>query len=341
MNSYLKIDYGSLIEHNAQILTGFNLLTKGRCDITATPNDNLPPCVIVSDFGNVKIAYDVTDGYFTEGAIGCDKRYEESLKDISILYKRDYNPNINKESLLFKGEIRPLGLNYFCYDEKIRQLYYSGARLAKKRIKEILGIELNENYKAFEIDSKDVKPSCDVLFLTRLWNPNAKEVEGEGVAEDRMAVNQMRIQIIKELRQKYGDKAICGILDDEYARQVAPELIVDKKYTNKPKYLKIMKNAKVVICSLGLHKSNGWKTGEYFAAGRPIVMEKPYYEIPFAKKNNNWLEYTTVLECLEAVDELLKDDKKRNLMEQANIEYYNQHLRPDKLIEDTCKGLLK
>lgn len=140
------------IEHNAQILTGFNLLTNGKCDIAKAPNEDLPPCVVLVDFGDMKIAYDTTDGYFTKGAIGCDRRYKGFLNDVKILYKRDYNPTIKTESLLFKGEIKPLGLNYFCYDKRIRQLYYPGVKFVKKKVKEILGVELNENYKAFEMD---------------------------------------------------------------------------------------------------------------------------------------------------------------------------------------------
>ena len=335
----IKITYGSLAAHNAQILTGFDILTEGKCDIANSPDDNLPPSVVVADFGDTLVAYDTSDGYFHTGAIGCDKRYERLSEDVAVLYKRDFNSDINSADLLFKGKIKPLGLNYFCYDDRVRKLYFPGYRILRKTLREFLSIESDENFKTFENTPSKENYSCEVLFLTRLWNPDSKEVENGKIAEERRIINATRIQIISELRKKYGEKAICGISGDEYSKLAAPELIINS-HAKKTCYLKIMRNAKIVISSLGLHKSNGWKTGEYFAAGRPIIMEKPFYEIPFADKNSNWLEYTTVEECLSAVDYLLSHENERCMMAYNNAEYYRQHLRPDKLIADTLSSLI-
>ena len=71
------------------------------------------------------------------------------------------------------------------------------------------------------------------------------------------------------------------------------------------------------------------------AAGRAVVMEKPYYEIPFAEKNKNYLEYTTLEECMNNIEQLLQNDRARHVIEENNREFYLKYLRPDKLIEDT------
>lgn len=213
-------------------------------------------------------------------------------------------------------------------------MYYPGIRFVKKELQDFLSLGCDENWKNFEAEQISARFSCDVLFLTRLWNPESSELENQEIAEERNRINSTRIAIIRELRRRYGDKAICGLSDDEYSREVAPDLI-NKEYTKKQNYLNIMKNAKVVIGSLGLHKSNGWKIGEYMAAGRTVVMEKPYYEIPFAEKNKNYLEYVTLEECMNNIEQLLQNDRMRCEIEKNNCEFYLEHLRPDKLIEDT------
>ena len=98
-------------------------------------------------------------------------------------------------------------------------------------------------------------------------------------------------------------------------------VLVVTSFTDKKKYIKIMNNAKVVISSLGLHKSNGWKFGEYFVAGK------------------NWLEYKTVDECLENVEKLLSDSNKCKNMEQSNRIFYEKHGRPDRLIYDALQKI--
>lgn len=330
----IRLSYGSFAPHNAQILTGFNILTNGECEISPKPDLELPPFVIVADIEGNKIAYDTSDGYFNNGAIGNDIRYRRLSEEVNVLYKRDYCSGIDTKELFYKGKIKSLGLNYFCYDNRVKRMYYPGIRYAKKKLKEILHDSFDENWKNYEVKKESEDFSCDVLFLTRLWDPDAKEVESKHIAEDRIQINNMRIEIVRKLRRQYGNKAICGLSDDAYARKLAPELIVTE-LTKKWNYMEIMKRAKVVVTSLGLHKSNGWKTGEYMSAGRSIVMEKPYYDIPFAQSGMNWLEYSDSEECVCAVDELLINKSRRQEMADANREYYLHHLRPDMLIKST------
>lgn len=333
----VKLYYGSTIEHNAQILTGWNLLTSGKCCISSMIDENLPPFVVVADIDGRKIAYDTCDGYFHTGAIAFDSRYESLANSVDILFKRDFSSMYNK-LIGFKGRIAPLGLNYYCYDRRIKQIYYPGIRLYKKNVKNMLSIEFDEFYKNFENHRSLSNDRYDILFLTRLWNPEAVEVENAKVAEERHTINKMRINIIRMLRKQYGDKAVCGISDDPYAREIAPDLII-KDFTKKSRYISLMKKSKIVVSSLGLHQSNGWKFGEYIAAGKTIVTEKPFYNIPYALHNKNWLEYSCVEECLEAIDRLLGDSDKRNQMQLSNLRYYEEHLRPDMLIKDSLKKI--
>lgn len=342
----ISVRYGSKAEHNAQILTGINLLTNGQCEISNCEDSTLPPCIVLMEYNGKKIAFDTCDGYFHENAIATDCRYAQL--GIEILFKRDFSKRDNEKidcrcvSYVCKGggqnmDLYPLGLNYYCYDRRIEKIYfYDWKRRIKHSIKKLCGMDFDAHWKNFENKKSRKKYSCDVLFLTRLWNPESEEVENPDIIQDRIEINQMRINIIKALREKYGDAAICGVYDDDYARKTVPELIVTS-FTDKKKYINVMKNAKVVISSLGLHKSNGWKFGEYFAAGKAIVAEKPYYDVPYAEAQTNWLEYKTVDECLENVERLLSDSNKRKNMEQCNKSFYEKHGRPDRLIYDALQ----
>ncbi len=336
----IKLTYGSFDHHNAQILTGFDLLTKGACQIAPYPDEELPRSIVLADIDGRGIAYDTCDGYFHTGAIGADERYRTLSGKAAILYKRDFNADLDRGQLLYTGEIRPMGLNYLCYDSRIKRLYHPGYRRVKRRMKELLGYEGNVDWRSFETAATQREVSCDVLFLTRLWDPEAAEVENDAIAEERRQVNAMRMAIIREMRKRYGSRAVCGLNDDPFARSTAPELIVPN-ITRKGTYLRMMKGARVAVTSLGLHRSNGGRTGEYIAAGRAVVMEKPYYEIPFAGSGENWLEYTNARECMEAIEALLSNETRRQRMEGANRAFYNRHLRPDQLIQDTLMDMEK
>jgi hypothetical protein len=64
------------------------------------------------------------------------------------------------------------------------------------------------------------------------------------------------------------------------------------------------------------------------------VSEKLNYEvIGDFKKDKNYLEYTTVEECIVAVDKLYNNHDLIEIMECENKKYYKEYARPDKQIE--------
>ena len=46
----ISVKHGSKAEHNAQILTGINMLTNGQCEISNCEDTTLPPCVVLMDY---------------------------------------------------------------------------------------------------------------------------------------------------------------------------------------------------------------------------------------------------------------------------------------------------
>ena len=175
--------------------------------------------------------------------------------------------------------------------------------------------------------------------MCRLWDPNGAEVcQDKPAQEERKRINQMRMDVIRELRDKLGADFVGGVFDDDFARKTCPELILNKKLTSKKHYLSIMKKSLICIATSGLHNSTGWKFAEYVAAGKAIISEPLQYSVNGNfEKGKNYLEFNTTEECIKKVDYLLRNSQLRQSIEKANCDYYQNFCRPDKQIENALK----
>ena len=108
--------------------------------------------------------------------------------------------------------------------------------------------------------------------MTQLWDPS--HVDDNKKKIERKTINDNRIELIKTLRKKYGTNFIGGLRESKYSKKYYSDLIVDKQFTNKNNYLKIIKTTDICITTTGLEGSFGWKFAEYVAASRAIVSEK-------------------------------------------------------------------
>ena len=97
-----------------------------------------------------------------------------------------------------------------------------------------------------------------------------------------------------------------------------------------------MKQSDICLATTGLHKSIGWKMGEYVAAGKAIISEHLYCEVPgdFIV-GKNYLEFTNAEECIEQLDLLIKEPKRICEMQIENKKYYENYGRPLRMIENT------
>ena len=161
-----------------------------------------------------------------------------------------------------------------------------------------------------------------ILFLTRLW-------EGE----QNRAINAMRIAIVRALGERYPRNFTGGVTDTPLARALCPELIGAEKYTDRARYLRLMRRSDICIGSTGLWDSIGWKTGEYVAAARAVVNERFVYEVPGGfREGVNYLGYASAEECVAQVDLLMRCPDAVQRMKEANAAYYREWLRPDALV---------
>lgn len=144
-------------------------------------------------------------------------------------------------------------------------------------------------------------------------------------------IDEMRINIIRALKEKYGQLFRGGVYQNNISEKICPDLIVSKKETDRYTYIHNMKNSDICIGTMGLDESIGWKTAEYIAASRAIVHEKFHFFVPggFCKEKN-YLEFSSVEECLDNVQLLMDSPDLLYNMKKANQKYYETWLRPDK-----------
>ena len=323
--------------HVSQILTGFCMLEKlGKLQYTFNGNissSNVNGAFVKVDYKGKKIVYDVSDGYQDEDSMS-------RLLDLCDFYfKRSFSRKRNEAfGIEVARKMYPLGLNYHvsCPGHPLDKPYW------KEKIKRLLGIEHNMysntyfSVRRFEEILKYKRQGFRVLFATRLWEPDRSLPER--LNEERRHINEMRINIIRALKDMVDIDFIGGVSDNPFSRQTVPELIIPEAMTNRKGYIQLLHTADIGIGTMGLHESIGWKTGEYVAAAKAIVNETFHYQIPGSfMKDKNYIEFADAEECIEGVRCLAADPDRLYEMKIANHIYYNKYLRPDLMILNTLQ----
>lgn len=327
----------SEVAHASQILTGFLLLKKQGLPVeladrrgSGSPYCGMP--MLRAEYRGQRLLYDVGDGY------NVPEDMEMALKECDIYFKRSFSEEKNRR--LFPTELaekmQPLGLNYHvtCRENPLNEPVW------KHLLKPMLGRAPDRYFtpEVFEGTPKRLDGETPkILFLTRLWDDHEPTFSDADNAE-RTYINEMRIEIIRKLKQCYGEAFTGGLNDNALSRAWAPELIVPAKYTERKKYLKLLHESDICIGSMGLFESIGWKTAEYVAAAKGIVNERLHYGVPgdFAE-GKNYLAFENAQQCLDAVEELVKNPEKLYAMKQANQEYYQNYMKPDVLVANSLR----
>ncbi len=354
MNIKCNIILSSLSEHLTQILSGFGVLQKNNIIELSISKDKKfeighlsKPILKVIINNSIKVVYDTFDG----SSISVD-----DYNWCDFYFKRSFDRVLISDSYKLK-KIFPLGLNYSVYGPNNfykYKLYYSISSVKSvKNIKNLIIplIRTSKNlsrifktsngcytsfYQNFESIPRFEQPP-KILFLTRLWDPN--RTKSKKLIEERHFINQMRIDIIRSLKKEFPKIFVGGLAPDEFTNKAAPDCIVtDQKIIQKKEYLASLKTANICISNQGLLGSNGWKLAEYVAGAKSIVSEKLNYEVPGNfLSGKNYLEFSTIDDCIQKVDFLVKDPDLRYKMMVENYNYYHQFLRPDMLIWNTLK----
>lgn len=338
--------------HICRLMTGFHLLEKQgilSCRYIEKENQLIPgshKAVVEVRIDHRRIVFDLGDRSALHHAAG--KAY---LSDVDMYFERSHEDWSRRTEYAEQADkIKPFGFDYYASyphnpaDKKPG----SFSQRIKAGLKAITGVSRCTGVDAIEGRADYKENNIRILFMTRLWDPaeivfdpdeNAEVREyQEYLVYERNKINKERIEICRSLQSAYPYSFVGGIQYGKYASELCPDLILPDSLTRKHIYLKTMKNADICIGSAGLHKSIGWKTGEYVAAARAIVCEEPAYLLPgdFCK-GINYCSYHDVDSCLREVNELFDHPERIYRMKCANEAYYHNYLRPEKQIMNALR----
>jgi hypothetical protein len=267
-----------------------------------------------------------------------DVHDSHEIADVScdVYLKRSYLAAAIPQHMTHK--VRPLGLNYEVHQDGFdpfelrRRWALNGARSAARYVggKVIRPGRLTVS----ELQARSSQRSePHILFMCRAWDPDELGRSVEKNAE-RRTINQVRAECVLALRKEFGSRFTGGFAHTPYAVKNFPHVLLPHaRMADRGNYLRILREHQIGIASMGLHGSNGWKLAEYVARGMAIVCEPLVHEVPDFHAETHYLAFRSALECVAAAGRILDSPKLRASIRQANETFYQERLRPDRLVQ--------
>jgi len=291
--------------------------------------------------GSIRIYYDMADAHDID---------QQSLAWSDYYYKRSYNSEIHGPA---SEKIQPLDLNYMVkpnnvsWHNLVRAYQLSSGMEGFKACIRELDINNKISYLP-RINELQAEPNPNapfsILFMCRLWEPNQDDhwQLTKAQQEDRIEINNMRVDCIRKLKKEFGNEFSGGLAPTAYAQENFRDVVIDNSsITSKRNYIAQLKRYPVCISTTGLANSIGWKFGEYVALSKAIVSEKLHSQTAGnIKRNVNYLEFATADECVEQIHKLKSDRQLMASIMRANQNYYLNHLAPDKLVMSSLQRAL-
>jgi hypothetical protein len=289
--------------------------------------NDVPVFIDLSDHSNIdKTVYDQCSFYFKRMLLKSDAQQYSKLHPYGLNYPVYYKHDRTFRRSLFSKNWKYI-LNTFARSSSLLTSLFN-INLAHKTARV-------QNFEQLPINTDEAK----VIFSARLWLPEKpRAIEKQ---QQRKFINEQRIAIVNKARQRLGDHFIGGIDKDEYASSVAEDaLIQDSSFSYKAKYLQALRNCSIGIATAGLEDSIGFKFAEYVCMSKAIVTSPiDQYLLPgeFADGENYLSFDNTAEDCIDKCEQLMRDRALRNKLMQNNHSYYNNYLRPDKLVWNILK----
>ncbi len=259
-----------------------------------------------------------------------------------------------QENPHYTDRIFPYGLNYPCSSVHQNRRWQRTLLFAKTtRVWRRLGprqlarmaldLTLNRagNDASYHLDSRQLEVSPDaatlpqVLLQTRLFNST-----GRSDAEQVEAFNDYRIKVTRLLKAHFGSRFVGGLFPDEQAKRRCPDVLTQLS-TERPDYLKLVRDSRVVVFTRGLADSIGWRLPELLAASKAVVAEPLSYELPTPLVDGKQVAFFSSAEqCVERVETLLNDVPACQALRHAAHDYYQSYTRPSSIIGNTLTTAL-
>lgn len=303
-----------------------------------------------SNHKHLKICFDPGDWH--------DIASMDDLREVDVYFKRSYHePYISQLSENLRKKVLPMGLHYACRSRnepvlgRLKQVlahHLIGHNSAQSCLRMLLqvvgqpakvlltkyglvksGLRLPLLIEDFEV-SPDVPAEPRVFYQTRVYSPQeAKDTFRSGRLE---AINEMRANTVRALRQHFGSRFAGGLKRSSFAKATYLDCVCPYELGLRG-HIELGKKCLVNVTTDGLHYSLGWKFPEFMAASRCIVSEPVKYKMPVAlEEGKHYLPFRTPQECVRACQELLDNTELANRMREDNFLYYQNHVRPDRLM---------
>ncbi len=334
--------------HLMQIYAGFfELERKGVIKLSLKPIKKTidPPSIVTAIFNKKqKVMYDTLDGltWVAGNEMANIEYFRDNIK-ADYYFKRSYTPELSANAP-GNCKVFPLGFNYNLQprrnllryqqslSEKVKYFLKTNA-VARSIMKKTFFYQ--EDFEFYPIVPKEKK----VLFLTRLWDP--ADAKSDASAAFRRQLNETRLECINRCKDAYGDDFRGGLFAEKYALKNHPDLVAPVSVTSKKGFLDSVKSHAICIATTGLHKSIGWKFGEYVAASRAIVSEPLHFTLPGNfSSGEHYYEFETADKLIEQINLLRNDEQRLFDMMSNNHRYYNNYVRPENLIMNTIMTVL-
>ncbi len=333
----VTIFYNSPQQHLTQAVTGFLLLKEqGKISLTIEYGKFKKHCDYLKVLVDGKLCiYDMADSSIIK---------KELYNECDYYFKR----MCLKTDLETYPKLFPYGFNYSCFTKGTGFLKMNLKIYPIKKMTELLRITpfmgkfigmtdtIEDNYyKNYECNPAEKKPF--IVFSARLWNPEKSNMED--LKEERIVINEERIDMITKLKANFGKNYIGGIYKNEFsAKRAAADVLISKEHYKKSVFIRTIKKSSIGIATPGLENSVGYKLAEYLASSMAILTHPHIKDFAFPgdfSENKNYFCYQSANECVAIIKNLLSNDAVLKKMIANNNSYYGNYLSPDKLIENT------
>lgn len=283
--------------------------------------------------GGRRLLFDLADGYGSE----VERALPQMAERADFVFRRSFSPRENaKLPPRLQGRVRPLGFHFHvsCPGNPIDRV-----STWNERRRDLFQRVFNGAPRSyFTLDRFEGEPCWNerptVLFYTRLWHAP----EGDELYESVERINRSRVQLVSELKKRYGSRFVGGIQFDPKEIGRCGGLMVGISETKRTRYLRAMRSADICVGSTGLHDSIGWKTAEYLAASKAVVNERLCYEVPGGfREGVHYLPFADAEECLGQVERLMGDPQRVYELALAAQAYYRAWIRPDRMMENALR----
>lgn len=167
----------------------------------------------------------------------------------------------------------------------------------------------------------------NIIFHTRLWNPDNHNDEDE--KERRRNQNEFRINACRIVKKTYKNASV-GLFADKLAGEMAPDLLLNPKHSNKNNYFNMLSNYNICIADDGLKDTPGWKIGEYLLFGKAVISTPLNIAVDNFNEHVNYERLSSRSSYLELPDKIdyLLQDKKYLKMGENNLIWSENYLHP-------------